>query len=57
MQYQIQVFASMDTRREQKPVFERIVDYDDSLEFPYAKVVDTLKVLFTPRSIVTFNIQ
>lgn len=55
-QIQIQVFASLDTKRENKVLFERICDISESLEVPYSSLVSNLKFMFGSSSIVSFNI-
>lgn len=55
-QIQIQVFASMDQKRENKVLFERICDINESLDVPYSSLVSNLKFMFGSSSIVSFNI-
>lgn len=56
MSIQVKVFGSKSSLDSNQRIFEQIVSNDDSLSFPYQKVVDVMH-LFYPGSIVQFNIQ
>lgn len=45
-QLQIMVFNNMDARTSNRPVFERIIDINESLTVPYDSLVSDLKFLF-----------
>ena len=55
-QIQIQVFSSVDSRLNNKVLFERIIDVNDSLDVPYSSLVRDLKFMFGASSVVTFAV-
>lgn len=57
MNIRICVYLNESARQSNSRLFERIVSSNDSLHFPYANVLDSMKVLFGSNSIVTFEIQ
>lgn len=55
-QLQIMVFNSMDARTSNRPVFERIIDINESLTVPYDSLVSDLKFLFGSSVIIQFAV-
>lgn len=46
MNVRVSVYVSLNARTDNKCIFRRDVEVLDSLEFPYSKIHDSLKVLF-----------
>lgn len=55
-QLQIMVFNNMDARTNNRPVFERIIDINESLSVPYDSLVGDLKFLFGSAVIIQFAV-
>lgn len=55
-QFQILVFQNVDSKRENKRLFERVVEVNDALSIPFSSLLSDLKFLFGSSCIVTFNI-
>lgn len=50
---QIQVFL---TSKSSKPVYERIIEVDDSLRFDYSCIVRSMKLLYGLECIIQFTV-
>lgn len=57
MELQIKVFMNVDALRDNKCVFERIVTTSDKIYTPYDNLVSSLKFMYGPSSVITFNIK
>lgn len=56
MVIQIKVFQNSESRRIDKTLFSRVIDWDSSLAFPYQSTLDSLLILFGSAKIVEFSI-
>lgn len=50
---EIKVFL---TRKADKPVFCRIIEYNDSIRIDFQKLIEVLKILFGSECVVCFNV-
>lgn len=57
MGIRIMVFSNAGARSNERPLFERIVDYDNSLVFPFESTYKTLKCLFGSQSIIVIELS
>lgn len=57
MRVRIIVFSNVSARSNERPLFERIVDYDNSLVFPFESIYKTLKCLFGSQSIIVIELS
>lgn len=57
MELQIKVFMNVDALRDNKCVFERIITTSDKIYTPYDNLVSSLKFMYGPSSVITFNIK
>ena len=55
-QLQIRVFLTLETRREQKVLFERVVDLTDGLDVPFSRLLESLKFMYGLSSIIEFAV-
>ena len=55
-QLQIRVFQTPDTRRENKVIFERIVDLSDVIDIPFSRLLESLKFIYGLSSIIEFAV-
>lgn len=46
MSVRVSVYVSLSARTENKCIFRRDVEVLNSIEFPYSKIYDSMKVLF-----------
>lgn len=51
---QVNVFQSLECKRQNKLAFSRLVEWSNDVEFPFNRVLGALNVLY-PNSIVTFE--
>lgn len=51
------VFSNVSARSNDRPLFERIVDYDNSLVFPFESTYKTLKCLFGSQSVIVIELS
>lgn len=56
MQLEVSVYLNEQALKTKTKVFCRNVYWNDSVSFPYASVIDSLKVLFGSSSIVIFQV-
>ena len=50
---EIKVFL---TRKSERPVFCRIIDYNDSIKLDFQKLIEVFKILFGSDCVVCFNV-
>lgn len=53
---QIQVYLNHDAKAAGKRLFERVVDFSDSVVIDFHNIIKVLRFFFGSKSIVTFNI-
>lgn len=53
---QIQVYLNHEAKAAGKRLFERVVEYSDSVSIDYANIIKVLRFFFGQKSIVSFNI-
>lgn len=53
---QIQVFMNHEAKAAGKRLFERVVEFSDSVIIDYANIIKVLRFFFGQKSIVSFNI-
>lgn len=57
MQLQIKVYSNVSALEENKRLFERIIEVNDSTYIPFESLVRDLKFLFGSSCVVTFNVM
>lgn len=55
-QLQVQVFSSPDTRRNDKVLFERIIELPDGVDIPFSSLLKDLKFMYGQSVIVSFSV-
>ena len=53
---QIQVYLNHEALAAGKRLFERVVEFSDSVSIDYANIIKVLRFFFGQKSIVSFNI-
>jgi hypothetical protein len=53
---QIQVYLNHDAMAAGKRLFERVVEFSDSVVIDYSSIIKVLRFFFGQKSIVSFNI-
>lgn len=53
---QIQVYLNHDAMAAGKRLFERVVEFSDSVIIDYSSIIKVLRIFFGQKSIVSFNI-
>lgn len=56
MRIRVCVYLNENARSNDSRLFERFVDTDASIEFPYRKTIEVLRVLFGVKSIILFEV-
>lgn len=52
---QIQVFMTKQAMLSEKPVFERLVNWDSSVRFPVDETITAMRAIFSPKAVVTIK--
>lgn len=53
---QIQVYLNHDAKATGKRLFERVIEFSDSVVIDFSSIIKVLRFFFGPKSIVSFNI-
>lgn len=50
------VFLNKEAQANNRPVFERLQDWNPSLQFPFIKTTEVMRALWGPQVVVSFTI-
>lgn len=53
---QIQVYLNHDAKATGKRLFERVIEFSDSVVIDFHIIIKVMRLFFGPKSIVSFNI-
>lgn len=53
---QLKVYLNKEAQSNNRPVFERLQDWNPSLQFPFIKTTEVMRALWGPQVVVSFTI-